>query len=161
MPGTKEDAVKRLLSYWWFKVLLVGVGVVLLAQLVPYRVDNPLARDEPAWDSPTTRALAVRACYSCHSNETKVMSFEKIAPIQWYIANHVKEGRAALNFSEWNTAAGEEAHDAAEAVGDGMPPGYYTYFGLHKESKLTAVELQALKDGLERTIAADPPTAGG
>lgn len=155
------SVVKRLLSYWWFKLILVGVGVFLLMQLVPYRVDNPPARDEPAWDSPRTRELAVRACYSCHSNETKVLAFEKVAPIQWYIANHVKEGRAALNFSEWNTAAGEEADEAPEAIGEGMPPSYYTYFGLHKESKLTAAQFQELIDGLEKTIAADPPTGGG
>src|SRR5690606_5243459 len=105
-------------------------------------------RDEPAWDSARTRGLAVRACYSCHSNETEVLWFEKPAPVQWYIANHVKEGRAALNFSEWHTAAGEEADEAAEAVGDGMPPDYYTYFGLHDESKLTPAELQELIDGL-------------
>lgn len=152
--------MKRVFSYWWFKVLLGALGVFLAIQLVPYRVDNPAPRDEPAWDSPTTRDLAVRACYSCHSNETKVMAFEKVAPISWYIANHVKEGRAALNFSEWHTAAGEEADDASEAVGEEMPPSYYTYFGLHKESKLTAAELQQLIDGLDRTVAADPPKGG-
>lgn len=152
--------MKRFLSYWWFKLILVGLGVFLMIQFVPYRVDNPKTRDEPAWDSSRTRDLAVRACYSCHSNETKVLWFEKAAPVQWYIANHVKEGRAALNFSEWHTAAGEEADEAAEAVGDGMPPDYYTYFGLHQESKLTPAEFQELIDGLERTTAADPPAGG-
>jgi mono/diheme cytochrome c family protein len=150
-------AVKRFFSYWWFKLILVGLVVFLAIQFVPYRVDNPSARDEPAWDSPTTRSLAVRACYSCHSNETKVLWFEKAAPVHWYIANHVKEGRAALNFSEWHTAPGEEADDAAEVVGDGMPPSYYTYFGLHDEAKLSPDELRALIDGLERTMADDPP----
>ena len=153
--------MKRLLSYWWFKLLLVGVGVFLLIQLVPYNVDNPKARDEPAWDSPETRALAVRACYSCHSNETKTLWFEKAAPVKWYIANHVKEGRAALNFSEWSTNAGEGADEADEKVGKSMPPDYYTYFGLHKDSKLTPAETQALIDGLKKTIAADPPKGGG
>jgi len=153
--------VKRARSYWWFKPMLVGLGVFLMLQFVPYRVDNPPARDEPAWDSPRTRELAAVACYSCHSNETKTLWFEKAAPIQWYVANHVKEGRAALNFSEWHTAAGEEAHDAAEPVGESMPPSYYTYLGLHKESRLTKAEFQELIDGLEKTIAADPPTGGG
>ena len=152
--------MKRLFPHLWIKLGLVGVFVVVAIQLVPYRVDNPPARDEPAWDSPRTRELAVVACYSCHSNETKVLPFEKVAPIQWYVANHVKEGRAALNFSEWHTAAGEEAGEAAEPVGEEMPPSYYTYFGLHKESKLTQAEFQELIDGLEKTIAADPPTGG-
>jgi hypothetical protein len=153
--------VARLRSYWWFKIGLVGVGVFLLLQLVPYRVDNPPTRDEPAWDDPATRDLAVRSCYACQSNETEVLPFERVAPVSWYIANHVKEGRAALNFSEWHTAAGEEAGEAAEPVGESMPPSYFTYLGLHDESKLTPAELQALIDGLERTIAADPPSGGG
>jgi hypothetical protein len=152
--------MERVLSSWWSRVIVIGLAAFLALQLVPYRVDNPSTREEPAWDSPRTRELAAVACYSCHSNETKVMPFERVAPIQWYIANHVKEGRGALNFSEWHTSAGEEARKAADAVGDGMPPSYYTYFGLHKESKLTPAELQDLIDGLERTIEADPPAGG-
>jgi hypothetical protein len=159
-PEAAPGVVMRLLSRWWSRLVLIGIGVFALLQLVPYRVDNPSPRDEPAWDDPRTRELAVAACYSCHSNETKVAAWEQVAPIHWYIANHVKEGRAALNFSEWHTAAGEEAHEAAEPVGHGMPPDYYTYLGLHDESKLTADEVQQLIDGLERTIAADPPAGG-
>ena len=130
-----------------------------LIQLVPYRVDNPKARDEPAWDSPATRALAVRSCFACHSNETKVAAFEQVAPIKWYIANHVKDGRAALNFSEWHTAAGEGAHDAAEPIGDGMPPSYFTYFGMHQDSKLTPGRGPTVRstDSTRRS----PPTSEG
>ncbi len=149
------------LRAWWLRILLIGVAGFLLIQLVPYGVDNPSARDEPAWDSPQTRELAVRACYDCHSNETKVLWFEKVAPVKWYVANHVEEGRAALNFSEWSTNAGEAADEAQDAVEEGgMPPSYYTYLGLHKDSKLTPAETKALISGLEKTIAADPPAGG-
>ena len=50
-------------------VLLVGF---LLIQLVPYgrAHDNPAVVSEPNWDSPETRALAERACFDCHSNES-------------------------------------------------------------------------------------------
>ena len=41
-----------------------------------------------------------------------------------------------------------------------MPPDYYTYFGLHSDSKLTETEKQQLIDGIEKTLAADPPTSG-
>lgn len=153
--------MKRFIAKWWWKVIIVGLVGFAAIQLVPYRVDNPKTRDEPAWDSPTTRALAVRGCFACHSNDTKVAAFEHVAPVKWYVANHVKEGRAKLNFSEWHTAAGEEAHDAAEPIGDGMPPSYFTYFGLHQDSKLTPAETKQLIDGLKKTIAADPPAGGG
>jgi len=145
-----------------WKVLAGLVGVFVLAQLVPYRVDNPKARDEPKWDSPATRALAKRACYDCHSNETHVLAFEQVAPLSWWITNHVKEGRSAVNFSTWHTKAGEHAGEPGESVSEGgMPPSYYHWFGLHSGSKLTPAEVKALLAGLQKTVAADPPKGGG
>jgi hypothetical protein len=148
------------------RVLLTGLALVVatfvLIQFVPYRVDNPSTRDEPKWDSTRTRELAVRACFDCHSNESDIAAFEQVAPLSWWITNHVKEGRSSLNFSEWHTAAGEEADDAAGPVAEGeMPPSYYTWLGMHSGAKLTPAEVTALADGLRRTIAADPPTGGG
>ena len=133
----------------------------LLMQLVPYRVSNPSTRDEPQWDSPRTRELAVAACYDCHSNESKPAWFDRIAPVSWWITNHVKEGRGALNVSEWNTNPGEEADDAAEVVEEGsMPPSYYTWLGLHPDAKLTDSERAELVRGLEATIGDDGGHSG-
>ena len=139
---------------WWLTALIAAFVVFLLIQLVPYRVSNPAVASEPNWDSPQTRALAVTACFDCHSNESKPLWFEKIAPISWWITNHVDEGRSALNFSEWNTQKGEGAHEAAEAVREGsMPPSNYTWLGLHQAAKLTPQERRQLADGLEATVA--------
>jgi hypothetical protein len=136
--------------------VLVVVGVIVivfgLLQLVPYRVSNPPVRRGPSWDGPRTLALARAACFDCHSNETKTAWWEDIAPGSWWITNHVREGRAALNFSEC-TGRGGESDDAADAVRDGsMPPSYYTWFGLHSDAKLTRQERQRLADGLARSL---------
>jgi hypothetical protein len=138
------------------QVLLVGLGVFLVfflaIQLVPYRVTNPSARNEPTWDSAKTRRLAVAACYDCHSNETATYWWEDVAPLSWWITNHVDEGRQALNFSECTRGRGE--NDAAESVRNGnMPPNYYTWLGLHSDAKLSAADRQALADGLRSTLA--------
>ena len=144
-----------LVKRWWLFALVGAFVVFLLIQLVPYRVSNPPVVNEPNWDSPQTRALAVTACYDCHSNESKPLWFEKIAPISWWINNHVEEGRAALNFSEWGTSKqGDEAREAAETVREGkMPPSNYTWLGLHKAADLTPKQRQQLADGLQATIA--------
>src|SRR6476620_2570604 len=134
-------------------VLLVIAGVVLfgLIQLVPYRVDNPAVEQEPPWDSPRTRDLAVAACSDCHSNETDTYLWEDIAPLSWWITNHVKEGRQALNFSECTRGGGE--NEAAETIRNGsMPPNYYTWLGLHSDAKLTAAERTDLAKGLAATL---------
>lgn len=134
-------------------VLSTLIGAFFLIQLVPFRVSNPSTRQEPKWDSPRTRQLAVAACYDCHSNETKPEWYSKIAPVSWWLKGHVDDGRAALNFSEWNTNRGEGAHNAAETISDGsMPPSYYTWFGLHRAAKLTKAEQDELIRGLRKTI---------
>jgi hypothetical protein len=138
-------------------VVLVAVGVVvslfgLIQLLVPYRVDNPPVKQEPTWDSAQTRKLAVVACFDCHSNETHTYWWEDVAPVSWWITKHVKDGRAALNFSEC-TQGGRGESDAAETVREGsMPPNYYTWLGLHSNAKLSGAERDQLAAGLSATL---------
>ncbi len=130
-------------------VALALVVAFLLIQLVPYRVSNPPVRQEPKWDSARTRQLAVASCYDCHSNQVHVPWYGRVAPVSWLVTNHVQDGRAALNFSEWGSSRGEGAGDAAETVREGsMPPSYYTIFGLHSSAKLTKAERDELARGL-------------
>lgn len=131
-----------------------------LMQLVPYRVSNPPVKQEPPWDSPRSLQLARAACFDCHSNETETYWFEDVAPLSWWITNHVNEGRKALNFSECTQStsgrkgSGEGSGEAAETVRErSMPPGYYTSFGLHADAELTATERQQLADGLRATLS--------
>jgi hypothetical protein len=137
------------------KVLLIGLGVCTMLfvgiQFVPYRVTNPSTRNEPSWDSARTRRLTAAACFDCHSNETSTYWWEDVAPISWWITNHVDEGRAALNFSECTRGSGE--NEASEAVREGsMPPSYYTWLGLHGDAKLSAAQRRDLADGLRATL---------
>lgn len=75
-----------------------------LLQVVPFGHEhtNPAVIQEPAWDSPRTRALVKRACFNCHSNETVWPWYSRIAPISWLAQRDVNKGRGSLNFSEWN-----------------------------------------------------------
>jgi len=138
------------------RVFLISAAAIVvlfgLIQLVPYRVDNPSTQHEPTWDSTRTRRLAVAACYDCHSNETATYWWEDIAPLSWWITNHVKEGRQALNFSECTRGGGE--NEASETIRNGsMPPNYYTWLGLHSDAKLTAAERTELAKGLAATLS--------
>src|SRR4051794_38241179 len=135
--------------------LVVIVVVFALIQLVPYRTTNPAVRQEPPWDSPRTRTLVAAACYDCHSNQTTNHWYEHVAPVSWWTNNHVQEGRGALNFSTYDPNNHRSGHDIAEAVQEGsMPPGFYTWLGLHKEAKLSPADRAALVAGLEATFGA-------
>lgn len=143
-----------------------GLGCLALfglMQVVPYgrTHSNPPVTGEPQWASAETRDLAVRACYDCHSNETKYPWYSNVAPVSWLTQNHIDEGRSKLNFSEFTTNPGE-AHEAVEVLQNGeMPPNYYTWFGLHSTSKLTEDERLQLIAGLKATPGFSEGSRGG
>ena len=146
------------------RILLGAAAILVLGllaiQLVPYGRDhtNPPVTGEPPWDSAATRATAVVACFDCHSNETIWPWYSNIAPLSWRLQQHVDEGRAALNFSEWGTGE-QESDDIVEVVSEGeMPP--WDYLILHPDARLSGTELQAFVDGLTRTFGAGD-SAGG
>jgi cytochrome c551/c552 len=140
--------------------LLLGVGAILAIgflaiQLVPYGRDHttPPVTGEPAWDSETTRQLARRACFDCHSNETVWPWYSNIAPISWRLQNHVDEGREKLNVSEWGSGE-QETEDIVEVVREGeMPP--WDFLLAHPEARLSEADRQALLDGLAATFGQD------
>ena len=65
-------------------LLAIG-GLFVLIQLVRFGRNhtNPPVAQEPSWDSTETRALAERACFDCHSNETVWPWYSNIAPVSW------------------------------------------------------------------------------
>src|ERR1700727_3220150 len=103
------------------KALAIGLGCLIvvfgLMQLVPYgrTHENPPMTEEPPWDSPRTRELAVRACFNCHSNETRWPWYANVAPMSWVVELDVANARETINFSEWN-----HPHDVAAQSGDSM-----------------------------------------
>jgi len=144
---------------------IVGLVVIgLVIQLIPYGHDhtNPPVLQEPTWNSPETRAIAKRACFDCHSNETVWPWYSNIAPVSWLVYRDVSEGRGHINFSEWDVhpslpegeGEGEEHQHGSDVIQDvlesgEMPPS--TYLLLHPEARLTDQEMQILIDGLPKS----------
>ena len=138
------------------KRTFISLGVLfLLLQVVPYgrSHDNPPVRQEPTWDSPETRALAERACFDCHSNETEWPWYSWVAPVSWLVERDVVEAREHLNFSEFDRPQ-KDAEEAAEEVEEGEMPLWF-YLPLHSEARLTDAELATLIAGLEATFGTE------
>jgi hypothetical protein len=128
----------------------VGVGAAVLfvvIQAIPYgRVhENPPVTAEPKWGSPEVRALAVRACFDCHSNETRWPWYSFVAPVSWFVAHDVYDARDDLNFSEWDQP--QESKKAAKLVRNRAMP-LEAYLWLHSEADLTNDEREALARAL-------------
>ena len=135
----------------WVLVALVVVG--LLIQLIPLagRGNNPPVVSEPPWDSPQTRALAKRACFDCHSNETVWPWYSYVAPVSWLVYSDTMRGRSRMNFSEWNTGPQRRVDEISRVVQGGeMPPAIY--LPMHPNARLTAVEKQQLITGLTNSL---------
>ena len=133
----------------------LGLGI----QLVPYGRNhaNPPIRQEPTWDRPETRQLAQRACFDCHSNETKWPWYASVAPVSWFTQRHVDSGRRKLNLSEWDLPQ-KEAKDTVKVVQKGeMPLGSYTL--AHPQARLQPAEQQLLMAGFKATLQGQSGTS--
>jgi hypothetical protein len=135
--------------------ILIGVLIVLIViQFIkPDRNINPQEQKRHiAQFVPVPQDVQIvlkRACYDCHSNNTRYPWYANIQPIAWYLAHHVKEGKAELNFDEFTSYdAKKQDHkleEVAETVEEGeMPLSSYTL--IHKDAKLAEQERTLLVD---------------
>lgn len=139
------------------KRVLIVIAVAFVAiQFVPIGCDhvNPPVTQAAVWSSPDAEAIAKRTCYDCHSHETHWPWYSNVAPVRWFVANHVEEGREHLNFSMWDVKQ-KHAHEAAEEVEEGempLPP----YLLTHSEAKLSDADKKTLMEGLKLVTASMP-----
>ncbi len=137
---------------WIAGVLVALACLFVVIQVVPYgrAHGNPPVTAEPPWSSPDVRAIALRACYDCHSNETCWPWYSHVAPVSWLVQRDVIEGRQVLNFSEWNRPQPEAAESARTVIEGEMPPSFYVL--LHPDVNLPAAERDRLVEGLIATF---------
>ena len=142
------------------KQILIGSLLSLVIGLIAMQVIpvgsrvNPPVVVEPNWDSLETRALAQRACFDCHSNETVWPWYSYVAPISWMVVKDVNEGRRVFNLSEWTTEQqhASQPEEAVELVSKNLMPLPY-YILIHPEANLTNLEKGQLVNGLIATLA--------
>lgn len=126
-----------------FIALIVFIGI----QFVRPPLDNPpVTGDLQA--PPEVRQVLERACYDCHSNQTRLAWFDEPAPAYWFVVGDVHEARAVLNFSNWGSLnKGQQAGKLFESImqieQQAMPLSQYTF--LHHGGIITADEVAVLK----------------
>lgn len=152
-PAPRKSSLLKAVLRWGGIVLGVLVFLFAVIQAVPYGRDhsNPAVSQEPAWDSPATRALAADACFDCHSNLTHWPWYSNVAPLSWLVQRDVDRGRKRLNFSEWDRPQPGSGAAAEKVADKKMPLSHYTW--LHPNARLSSAERQALIQGLLATFA--------
>lgn len=144
MAASKKSVKRKFLKY----SAIIIVILFIIIQFIPVKRTNPLIVKEPPWDSPETRAFAVRACFDCHSNETKWPAYSYVAPVSWFVLSDVNEGRKHFNMSDWKPGDGDES--AKEVRKGDMPMWKYTL--MHSEAKLSDFEKKKFIAGLVATF---------
>lgn len=135
--------------------IALGVVIVLAAiQLVrPDRTNPPVTATETVQAAasvpPGVNAILRRSCFDCHSSETRWPWYSAVAPMAWGVANHVKEGRAQLNFSQWGTYPARKRVALLEKMCDevregGMPLTQYLW--LHRDATLSEADWKSVCD---------------
>lgn len=140
-------------KYLKWILIAVAAALVLMQFANPSRTNPPV---EPGHDlfatnppPPHIAATLHAACYDCHSYETKWPWYGHVAPVSFWLASHINEGREHLNFSDWphdnpQRAAKRWNHVAEEVRKGDMPWPSYTW--IHHAARLTPQQRQELVD---------------
>jgi mono/diheme cytochrome c family protein len=142
-------------------IATVSVVAFVVLQFIGPRVTNPpVVADLQAPDD--VKAVFKTSCYNCHSNETQLWWFDKIAPASWLVARDVKRGRMHLNFSTFGQLSpAQQKAMLYESVNQmqlgAMPPANYLL--LHSDAKVVPAQLDTLKKYLHPSDAITPATA--
>jgi hypothetical protein len=134
--------------------------VIVVASLFVLAQFNRPAKTNPAIDSTQAieahiqldakvAAILDRSCYDCHSNKTRWPWYANVAPMSWFVIDHVDEGRSHLNFSEWGqyTAGEQKEHfgQFCELVTEGWMP-LSSYLPLHPDAVLSDEDKKLICD---------------
>jgi hypothetical protein len=138
---------------------VVGAAVIFAAAqfIRPERTNPPAVEARAAasyLEMPSeVQVILKRACYDCHSNETRWPWYSNVAPVSWFVIDHVDHGRKHLNFSDWAQTDRHAENQDLDAqldriykeVKEGeMPLG--SYLILHPAAKLSDQEINVICD---------------
>jgi len=127
-------------------LLMLVITGIIAAQFVPVDRSNP-PESAPLEAPAQVMAVLETSCFNCHSNRTEWPWYSRVAPVSWWVANHVKEGRGHLNFSHWGNLTPQEQRHARKEVSEEVREGEMplsSYVRGHPEAALDKVERDIL-----------------
>ena len=126
-------------------VIVVLIGIQFIQPEKNISTSNSMAIENIEEVPVEIESIISKSCADCHSNSTNYPWYNTIAPVSWYLANHINEGKEHLNFSEWgNYNNNQKKHiikDLEEVLESHEMP-LKSYILLHKEAMLTNAEYE-------------------
>ncbi len=139
------------------RALPILLTVIVAAQFIrPSKTEEPLDpnADLIAFSQPTAEVehLLRVACYDCHSGQPRYPWYSNITPVNWWLADHIKEGRKHFDATTWATVpAYQRDHQAKEVMEmmekREMPLDSYTW--THADARLNDAQRKVISDFFE------------
>jgi hypothetical protein len=93
------------------------------------------------------QAILKRSCADCHSNTTVFPWYSQIAPVSWWLADHIREGRRELNFSEWGAYAANRKRRKLEEICEQVEKREMplpSYLWAHRDAQMSDEEIKII-----------------
>jgi hypothetical protein len=146
----KKGQIQKILK--WAAITLFTIFAAL--QFIrPARTNPPINESRTIQAhvrlTPEVANILDRSCNDCHSHQTRWPWYTNIAPVSWFVVNHVNVGRREMNFSDWaqyTTAEQEQLlrKICGEVKSGAMPMS--SYLSLHSEARLSSEDVRVLCD---------------
>jgi hypothetical protein len=141
--------------------VIVGAACFVVSQFFGQAKTNPATDASQSIESRlqvTAQVAAIfeRSCNDCHSNKTRWPWYSNVAPVSWFVIDHVNHGRRHLNFSDWGRYTSRDVDGMLKEICQEVKAGEMplsSYTPLHPGSKLSTEDVKVLCDwtAAERT----------
>ena len=136
------------------KILITLAVLLIIIQFIhpeknkaPGRQANALATLITVPDN--IKNIFAKACNDCHSNNTRYPWYSHIQPVDWWMNNHVREGKRELNFDEYASKPLRYQYHKMEEIADEVKEGEMpldSYTWMHRDARLTETEKKEVID---------------
>jgi hypothetical protein len=136
------------------KILLVLLVLLVIAQFFgPEKNQGDLSSIEPfllETNPPeNVKMILKESCYDCHSDFTRYPWYNNITPVNYWLAEHVNDGKKHFNVSNWvGNSVKRKDHKIEELIEmvekKYMPIESYTF--AHSEAKLSDDQIKEVVD---------------
>lgn len=129
---------------------LLGLALVAAQFVRPARTNPVVDRTAALEAGPVPRQVLTvvhRACYDCHSSETRWPWYSNVAPVSWLVISDVKDARKQMNFSRWARYNAYDRADLLDKMCDQiskhkMP--LFQYRLVHADARLSDADIAAV-----------------
>lgn len=130
-------------------ILVLLAGFVGVQFFRPENIDHGTRTQDLVNVPKEVNTILRNSCFDCHSSEANLRWYDKITPANFLVDSHIKEGRKALDFSNWSSWPKAQQNStiyyAINKVLSGEMP-IPSYAAVHSSAKLNAQQVEILKN---------------